>query len=184
MFAVDVCRLPETGGSTFVLVAALFLLVAGVVVTRWVRRSAGRLSVVAAPLVLLSVLAVGPAVVDPCAPATTTTTTTTTTTLAPFELTFTSRTTADGLGEGYVFGVFVDGSTVYAGTAGGLSISTDGGATFTTRTEADGLGSVGVKAVVAVGSTVYAGTYGGLSISTDGGATFTKRTTADGLGDN
>jgi LPXTG-motif cell wall-anchored protein len=53
MFAVDVCDLPATGGSTFVLVAGLFVLVAGVIVTRWVRASAGRLSVVVAPLVLL-----------------------------------------------------------------------------------------------------------------------------------
>ena len=94
MFAVDVCRLPETGGSTFVLIAGVFLLVAGVIVARWVRQSAGRLSVVVAPLVLLGGLVLAPQVVDPCAPATTvpsattttsttTTTTTTTTTLAP-----------------------------------------------------------------------------------------------------
>ena len=95
MFAVDVCRLPETGGSTFVLIAGLFLLVAGVIVARWVRQSAGRLSVVVAPLVLLGGLVLAPSVTDPCAPATTTvpsattttstttTTTTTTTTLAP-----------------------------------------------------------------------------------------------------
>ena len=55
MFAVGVCDLPATGGSTFVLVAGLFLLIAGVLVTRWVRSSAGRLSVVVAPLVLLVV---------------------------------------------------------------------------------------------------------------------------------
>ena len=102
MFAVDVCNLPETGGSTFVLIAGLFLLVAGVIVARWVRQSAGRLSVVVAPLVLLGGLVLAPSVTDPCAPATTTvpsatttvpsattttstttTTTTTTTTLAP-----------------------------------------------------------------------------------------------------
>jgi len=54
MVAVDVCDLPETGGSTFVLIAGVFLLVAGVIVARWVRQSAGRMSVVVAPLVLLS----------------------------------------------------------------------------------------------------------------------------------
>ena len=48
MFAVDVCDLPDTGGSTFVLIAGLFLLVAGVIVARWVSQSAGRLSVVVA----------------------------------------------------------------------------------------------------------------------------------------
>ena len=97
MFAVDVCSLPATGSSTFVLVASLFLLVAGVIVARWVRRPAGRLSVVVAPLVLLGGLVLAPQAVDPCAPATTvpsvtttvapttTTTTSTTTTLAPVD---------------------------------------------------------------------------------------------------
>ena len=72
MFAVDVCRLPATGGSTLVVVAGLFLLVAGVIVLRWVRPSAGRLSVVVAPLVLLGGLVLAPSVTDPCAPPTTT----------------------------------------------------------------------------------------------------------------
>ena len=88
MFAVDVCNLPETGGSTFVLVAGLLLLVVGVIVTRWVRQSAGRMSVVVAPLVLLGSLALAPQVANPCAPATTTvapvtTTAAPTTTVAP-----------------------------------------------------------------------------------------------------
>ena len=82
MFAVGVCDLPETGGSTFVLVAGLFALVAGVIVTRWVRQSAGRMSVVVAPLVLLGGLVLAPQVTDPCA-TTTTVAPTTTTTLAP-----------------------------------------------------------------------------------------------------
>ena len=79
MFAVDVCDLPATGGSTFVVVAGLFVLVAGVIVTRWVRQSAGRMSVVVAPLVLLGGLALAPQVADPCAPTTTTTVAVTTT---------------------------------------------------------------------------------------------------------
>ena len=78
MFAVDVCRLPVTGGSTFVVVAGLFLLVAGVIMTRWVRASAGRMSVVAAPLVLLGGLVLVPSVTDPCVSPTTVVTTTTT----------------------------------------------------------------------------------------------------------
>ena len=73
-------------------------------------------------------------------------------------------------------GVYADGSTIYAATYGGLSISTDGGATFTNRTEEDGLGSNMMRGVYADGSTIYAATWGGLSISTDGGATFTNRT--------
>ena len=72
MFAIDVCRLPETGGSTFVLIAGVFLLVVGLIVARWVRQSAGRLSVLVAPLALLGGLVLAPQVVDPCAPATTT----------------------------------------------------------------------------------------------------------------
>jgi hypothetical protein len=78
MFAVDGCRLPETGGSTFVVVAGVFLLVAGVIVTRWVRASAGRMSVVAAPLVLLGGLVLAPSITDPCVSPTTVVTTTTT----------------------------------------------------------------------------------------------------------
>jgi surface protein len=56
MFAVEVCSLPVTGGATGVAVAAAFLLVLGVIVARWVRASAGRVSVVAvAPLLLLGI---------------------------------------------------------------------------------------------------------------------------------
>jgi len=88
MFAVDVCDLPATGGSTFVVVAGLFVLVAGVIVARWVRPSVGRMSVVVAPLVLLGGLVLAPQVADPCAPtttvgATTTVAPSTTTTVAP-----------------------------------------------------------------------------------------------------
>jgi hypothetical protein len=79
VFAVDVCRLPATGGSIFVLVVGLFLLAAGAIVTRWVRQSAGRLSVVVAPLVLLGGLALTPQMTDPCMPPTTATPTTTAT---------------------------------------------------------------------------------------------------------
>ena len=98
MFAVDVCNLPETGGSTFVLVAGLLLLVVGVIVTRWVRQSAGRMSVVVAPLVLLGSLALAPQVANPCAPATTTvapvtTTAAPTTTVAPVATTVAPTTT-------------------------------------------------------------------------------------------
>jgi LPXTG-motif cell wall-anchored protein len=66
-----------------------------------------------------------------------------------------------------VFGVYTDGSNVYAATDGGLSISTDGGASFTNKTTADGLGSNIVYGVYVDGSNVYAATDGGLSISAD-----------------
>jgi hypothetical protein len=91
MFAVELCRLPETGGSTFVLIAGVFLLVAGVIVARWVRQSASRLSVVVAPLVLLGGFVVAPQVTDPCTP--TTTTVSPVTTVAPTTTSTTTSTT-------------------------------------------------------------------------------------------
>ena len=86
-------------------------------------------------------------------------------------LQFTNYTTANGLGNNLVYGVFASESTVYAatfgnGTTGGLSISTNGGGTFTNYTTANGLDRNNVQSVYAVGSTIYAGTFGGLSIST------------------
>ncbi len=107
-----------------------------------------------------------------------------TTTPAQAVQNFTNITTANGLGDNYVFGVYAVGSTVYASTHGGLSISTDGGDTFTNRTTTNGLGNNSGRGVYVVGSTIYAATVGGLSISTDGGATFTNSTTANGLGNN
>ena len=79
MIAVGVCYLPDVGSSTFVVVAGLFLLIAGVIVTRWVRTSAGRLSVVVASLALFGGLAFVPLFTDPCSPATTTVPSATTT---------------------------------------------------------------------------------------------------------
>jgi hypothetical protein len=105
-------------------------------------------------------------------------------------LTFTNRTTADGLGANPVSGVYVVGSTVYAATTGGLSISTNGGVTFTNDDTTSGLGSSFVNGVYATDDTVYAATAptsddsGGLSISTNGGVSFSNRTTANGLGSN
>ena len=86
MFALDVCQLPATGGSTFAVAAGVFMLIAGVVVTRWARASAGRMSVVVAPLVLLGGFVLAPSVTDPCSPTTTVVPTTTvapTTTVTP-----------------------------------------------------------------------------------------------------
>jgi hypothetical protein len=81
-----------------------------------------------------------------------------------------------------VYGVFASGSTVYAATIHGLSISTNGGSSFANRTTAQGLGSNTTAGVFASGSTIYAATYNGLSISTDGGVSFINKTNADGLG--
>ena len=101
---------------------------------------------------------------------------------------FTNKTTANGLGSNYVRGVYASGSSVYAATNSGLSISSDGGTSFTNKTTANGLGSNAVLGVYASGSSVYAATTntgglsGGLSISTNGGTSFTNYTTANGLG--
>ncbi len=62
---------------------------------------------------------------------------------------FVNRTTADGLGDNDVNGVFAVGTTVYVATDGGLSISIDGGASFANRTTANGLGSNAVRGVFA-----------------------------------
>jgi surface protein len=89
MFAVEVCSLPVTGGATGVAVTAAFLLVLGVIVARWVRASAGRMSVIA--VVPLLLLGIGAASTQPsstsCNSSTVTTTvpsvTAPTTTVAP-----------------------------------------------------------------------------------------------------
>ena len=99
----------------------------------------------------------------------------------------TTSNTGAGLGSNTLRGVYVIGSTVYAATTGGLSISTDGGATFTNKTTSNGLGSNTVKGVYAIDGTpdtVYAATTNGLAISTDGGTSFTNYTTANLLGSN
>jgi hypothetical protein len=74
------------------LIAGVFVLVAGVIVTRWVRTSAGRLSVVAAPLVFLGGLALAPSFIDPCA-SPTTTIVPSTTTIVPSTTTIVPSTT-------------------------------------------------------------------------------------------
>ena len=99
-------------------------------------------------------------------------------------VTFTNKTTSNGLGNNYVNGVYAVGSTVYAATDGGLSISTNGGTSFTNKTTTNGLGDNTVNGVYAVGPTVYVATNGGLSILFNGGATFTNYTTSSGLGSN
>jgi len=105
-------------------------------------------------------------------------------TLAQAQLTWTNYTTANGLGNNFLFDVYATDSTIYVATRdGGLSISTNDGTDWTTYTTADGLGDNRVISVYAVGSTIYAATRSGLSISTDNGANWTNYTNADGLGD-
>jgi hypothetical protein len=93
--------------------------------------------------------------------------------------TFTNKTTVNGLGDDYVFGVYADGLKVYAATAGGLSISINGGTSFDNRTVANAtLANDNVNGVYVVGSTIYAATggAGGLSISRNGGTSFVNGT--------
>jgi hypothetical protein len=81
-----------------------------------------------------------------------------------------------------VNGVVASNGVIYAGTNGGLSISTDGGASFTNKTTISGLGSnLTRKLFVDSSGKIYAATSGGLSIS-NGGASFTNKTASDGLG--
>ena len=80
-----------------------------------------------------------------------------------------------------VISVLAQGSKVFAGTSGGLLVSTDGGASFATRD----LGAVGagyVRSIIASDDHVFAATAAGLAVSADKGRTFTMRTTAAGLG--
>ncbi|MEY3340466.1 MAG: hypothetical protein RLZZ269_377 [Actinomycetota bacterium] len=96
-----------------------------------------------------------------------------------------NKTTANGLGDDFLNGVYADGNTIYAATVGGgLSISTNSGTSFTNVTTSAGLGNNFVWGVYAVGNTIYAAIIGGLSISTDGGTSFTNVTTSAGLGSN
>ena len=80
-------------------------------------------------------------------------------------LSFTNYTTANGLGNNIVYGVYASGSSIYAATDGGLSISTDAGSSWTTYTTTDGLGDDVVGGVYASGSSICAATEGGLSIA-------------------
>ena len=81
MFGADVCDLPVTGGRAGLVVAAAAFVVIGLVMTRWLRSSVNRLSVMTfVPIVILGASAFA-ANSDACnsEPSTTTTTTTTTT---------------------------------------------------------------------------------------------------------
>jgi hypothetical protein len=61
-----------------------------------------------------------------------------------------NKTTAVGLGNDCVYSIYISGSTIYAGTDDGLSISTDGGASFVNKNA--GLGSAAVTSVFVSGS--------------------------------
>ncbi|HEV3325837.1 MAG TPA: hypothetical protein VG052_09530 [Puia sp.] len=97
---------------------------------------------------------------------------------------FSSFTTANGLGDMSVTGVFVQGGVIYAATYGGLSISSDGGQHFANHPFESSPGSgifYPVNAVYVQGDTIYAATTGGVWISRNGGGAYSLF--ANGLGD-
>ena len=93
MFAVDICNLPETGLSTDLIVIGLLTLVVGVFMTRWVRRSTGRLSIVVAPLLLMGGLTAAAAPSSCAETFTAATTTTSAPTTSPSTTTSVATTT-------------------------------------------------------------------------------------------
>ncbi len=101
------------------------------------------------------------------------------------DVTFSNKTTTDGLGANICRGITLDNGIIYAGTDGGLSISSDGGISFSNKTTADGLGHNQCYDVeVSASNTIWIATHGGVSYSTDGGNSFINKTTADGLPSN
>ena len=93
MFAIDICNLPETGLSTDLIVIGLLTLLVGVFVTRWVRRSTGRLSIVVAPLLLMGGLTAAAAPSSCAETFTAATTTTSAPTTSPSTTTSVATTT-------------------------------------------------------------------------------------------
>lgn len=93
--------------------------------------------------------------------------------------TFVYKTTTNGLGSNTTYNGFFDGTTIYIGTAGGLSMSTDHGLTYTNKSIVDGIsgrtGNSRVKAIYATAPYVFAGTENGLSTSTNNGVSFINR---------
>ena len=81
-------------------------------------------------------------------------------------------------------GVYASGTSIYAATAAGLSLSTNSGTNWTTYTTTNGLASNTVYGVYASGGVIYAATAGGVSYSTNGGTIWGYNTTTDGLGSN
>ena len=101
---------------------------------------------------------------NPSSPSTSNTTTPTSTQVT-FKNFSRDNTGATTIGNPQVNGVAVSGTTIYAATTGGLSVSTTGGTSWTNYTTTNGLGNNYVLGVAVSGTTIYAATGGGLSIS-------------------
>lgn len=90
--------------------------------------------------------------------------------------TFTSRTTANGLGSNYVKKVIkTNDGKIFVATTSGLSISTNGAKSFVNKAISEGLAGNTVNAVAMNDSNIlFVATSGGLSISNDFGNAFTS----------
>lgn len=104
-------------------------------------------------------------------------------------LSFTTRTTSDGLGSDTVFSVSVWNGVVYASTPNGLSVSTDQGLSFINLTTFEGLGSNMVYSAFGVNGIPFGlvATDGGLNIVVDffgAPVIVAPLTTAEGLASN
>jgi len=97
-----------------------------------------------------------------------------------------TTTARDELGANVVRAFWGDGETLWAGTAGGVSRSTDRGQTWQTATTADGLGGNNILSLWGDGQTLWAGAGdgGGISLSQDGGRTWQAFAIDDGYWDN
>jgi photosystem II stability/assembly factor-like uncharacterized protein len=93
---------------------------------------------------------------------------------------WTTYTTTNGLANGYVRKVAVDGQSIYALTSGGLSISKDRGTSWSTVTTANGLVDNFVTSIAFDGSSIYAGVgSNSLEVSKDGGTTWSYLSNID-----
>lgn len=95
-----------------------------------------------------------------------------------------SWTNISGMGNAQILGIYVNSATIYVGTSGGLSVTSNSGSTWQNYTTTQGLGSNTVYGVWGSGSDLLASTTGGLSASNDSGATWVNYTTSNGLAGN
>ncbi|MEI8094829.1 MAG: InlB B-repeat-containing protein [Spirochaetales bacterium] len=101
---------------------------------------------------------------------------------------WTTYTSTEGLADNLVRGVYVSGTTIYAATVAGLSVSTDPGSVWTNYTNVttnNGIIDNMVHSVYVSGSYIYAATDIGLSVSSDSGQSWATPTKSDnGLADD
>ena len=72
----------------------------------------------------------------------------------------------------------MSGSNIFAGTDGGVYLSTNNGTSWTA--ENTGLGNQSVSSLAMSGSNIFAGTYGGVFLSTNNGTSWTVDTAGMG----